>query len=112
MKNALSQKLPRLTYGVQSRNVTVFRCSARSGEKSAGEITPALRLELGQDFERLSNASVDQRNQGVDRLRGDGAGTSVEVEAGHLVLGRHYALQDRYETLQVEELVECRGDIA
>jgi len=47
---------------------------------------PALRPELEADFESLSNAGVDQRNQGVDRLRRNGAGAGVEVEAGILYL--------------------------
>src|SRR5262245_16367785 len=80
--------------------------------ESAGGGAPALRLQLKADLEPLSNAGVDQRNQGVDRLRRDGTGAGVETEARHLVFRRHHALQDRYEALQVQELVESCGDIA
>src|SRR5271166_1690783 len=59
-----------------------------------------------------ADAGVDQLGQRVDRLRRDGSRPGVERKSRHLVFRGHHALHDRHEALQIEQLIEGRGDIA
>ncbi len=60
----------------------------------------------------LADTLVDQVDEAADGRRRYSAGAGVEVEAGHLVLGRHHALHDRHEALQIEQLVEGGRNVA
>src|SRR5262245_12570137 len=82
----------------------------RPDQKTAA--TPATRPRLCSRLptmpSNLSNALINQLDERIDRLRRDRAGTRIEREPRHLVLGRHDALENRHEALQVEKLIERR----